>query len=283
MTRRFAALGCIGAASVGHFIVRGRPVVATQKRNLLRCRLPHQARSQRIAMRILLAEDDSSIAAAILGSLRKGGHAADHVADGRQADRALQDNRFDLLILDLGLPTLDGSQVLDRLRHRGSGVPVLVITAREGLAERVRVLDLGADDFLVKPFALVEFEARVRALLRRGVSQGAPELRIGELRLDLAGHRAWAGDTPIELTGREFGLLEALAVRPHSVTSRAQLVEALCSWDQELTANGLDIALHRLRRKLSGSGVTVRTIRGLGFLLEEEHLVEDRPGKSGVE
>ena len=226
-------------------------------------------------MRILLVEDDPSIAEGIRASLRQGGHAVDHVADGSQADAALRDHGYDLLVLDLGLPGLDGSEVLQRLRRRGKGLPVLVVTARDGLAERIRVLDLGADDYLVKPFALSEFEARVRALLRRASSQGKPELQLGRLRLDLPGHRAWVDDAPLELTAREFGLLEALAARPDRVTSRAQLVEALCNWDEELTDNGLDIAIYRLRRKLSGSGTQVRTIRGLGYLLEES--------KEGVE
>ena len=220
-------------------------------------------------MRILLVEDDPSIAEGIRTSLRQGGHAVDHVADGGQADAALRDHGYDLLVLDLGLPGLDGSEVLQRLRRRGKGLPVLVVTARDGLAERIRVLDLGADDYLVKPFALSEFEARVRALLRRVSSQGKPELQLGRLRLDLPGHRAWVDRRPLELTAREFGLLEALALRADRVTSRAQLIEALCDWDQELTDNGLDIAIHRLRRKLDGSGTGVRTIRGLGYLLEE--------------
>jgi len=220
-------------------------------------------------MRILLAEDDPSIAEGICSSLRQGGHAVDHVASGSLADTALRDHEYDLLVLDLGLPQLDGTEVLKRLRSRGAGMPVLVVTARDGLPERIRVLDLGADDYLVKPFALSEFEARVRALLRRASSRGVPELQLGRLRLDLPGHRAWIDDTALELTAREFGLLEALALRPDRVTSRAQLIEALCDWDQELTDNGLDIAIHRLRRKLHGSGTGVRTIRGLGYLLEE--------------
>ncbi|MEX1826233.1 response regulator [Luteibacter sp. CQ10] len=220
-------------------------------------------------MRILLAEDDASIAAAVRASLEQSGHAVDHVNDGLSADTALRGHDYDLLVLDLGLPSLDGSDVLARARKRGSGVPVLVITAREGLKERVRVLDLGADDYLVKPFALVEFEARVRALARRRTSNGTPEFRIARLRLDIPGHRAWVGDAPLDLTAREFGLIEALATRADKVTSRAQLVEALCNWDEDLTDNGLDIALHRLRKKLQGSGTNVRTIRGLGYLLEE--------------
>jgi len=220
-------------------------------------------------MRILVAEDDSSISAGICASLRQGGHAVDHVADGQRADHALRDHTYDLLVLDLGLPLLDGSDVLTRLRRRGTELPVIVVTAREGLRERVRVLDLGADDYLVKPFALAELDARVRAQLRRRTSNGTPEWTMGKLRLDLPGHRAWVEETPLELTAREFGLLEALAARPDRVTSRAQLIEALCNWDQDLTDNGLDIALHRLRRKLKGSGTSVRTVRGLGYLLEE--------------
>ncbi|NII06660.1 response regulator transcription factor [Luteibacter anthropi] len=220
-------------------------------------------------MRILLAEDDTSIAAAVRSSLEQSGHAVDHVTDGVTADNALRDHEYDLLVLDLGLPKLDGSDVLARARKRGNSLPVLVVTAREGLKERVRVLDLGADDYLLKPFALVEFDARVRALLRRRTSNGTPEFRIARLRLDIPGHRAWIGDLPLDLTAREFGLIEALATRVDKVTSRAQLVEALCNWDEDLTDNGLDIALHRLRKKLQGSGTSVRTIRGLGYLLEE--------------
>lgn len=228
-------------------------------------------------MRILLAEDDTSIADGLCASLRQGGHAVDHVAAGNLADAALRDHEYDLLVLDLGLPALDGSQVLQRLRSRGNGTPVLVVTARDGLPERIRVLDLGADDYLVKPFALTEFEARVRALLRRAGSQGKPELLLGRLRLDIPGHRVWIDQLPLELTAREFGLLEALALRPDRVTSRAQLINALCDWDQELTDNGLDIALHRLRRKLDGSGTSVRTIRGLGYLLEHSDTSADDP------
>jgi two-component system OmpR family response regulator len=220
-------------------------------------------------MRILLAEDDLSIAEGICASLRHGGHAVDHVASGRLADLALHDHDYDLLVLDLGLPEIEGSEVLRRLRSRGIRLPVLVVTAREGLSERIRVLDLGADDYLIKPFALSEFEARVRALLRRASSHGVPEMQLGRLRLDLPGHRAWIDQAPLELTAREFGLLEALVLRADRVTSRAQLIDALCDWDQELTDNGLDIAIHRLRRKLHDSGTTVRTIRGLGYLLEE--------------
>jgi two-component system OmpR family response regulator len=220
-------------------------------------------------MRILVAEDDASIASAIGLALQTAGHAADAVADGQHADRALRTGAFDLLVLDLGLPRLDGTQVLRRLREQGTGIPVLVITARDALNDRVRVLDLGADDYLIKPFALSEFDARIRALVRRAANKGAAELRIGKLVLDLAGQRVLSNGRHLDLTRREFGLLAALATRQDKVTSRQQLMEAVCGWEDELTDNGLDIAIYRVRRKLQGCGVTIRTIRGLGYLLEE--------------
>jgi len=220
-------------------------------------------------MRVLLAEDDPSIAAALAAALRDSGHVVDVAASGRLADIALRDHEYELLVLDLGLLELDGGEVLRRLRTRGAGVSVLVVTARDSLAERVRVLDLGADDFLVKPFALSEFGARVRALQRRAGNRGVPEMQLGCLRLDLLGRRAWVAQAPLELTAREFSLLEAMALRVDRVTSRATLAAAVCGQDQDLTGNGLDIAMHRLRRKLAGSGTGVRTVRGLGYLLEQ--------------
>ncbi len=219
-------------------------------------------------MRILVIEDDAAIAEAMEAALTHAGHAVDCLASGRQADVALRDHPYDLIVLDLGLPDIDGIELLRRLRSRADAVPVLVATAREELEERVHALDLGADDYLVKPFALREFEARVRALLRRRITQGVPELQLARLRLDLPRRRAHVDDVPLELTPREFGLLEALAARLDRVMSREQLIEALCSWDTTLTDNGLDIAVYRLRRKLDGSGVRIRTVRGLGYLLE---------------
>lgn len=220
-------------------------------------------------MRVLLVEDDAAIAAGLSANLTESGHTVDHLRDGRTANVALNANEYDLLVLDLGLPSMDGTEILRHLRHRQSEMSVLVVTARAELNERVRVLDIGADDFLVKPFALIEFAARIRALQRRQASRGKPELRIGRLRMDLPGHRVHLGRKAVELTAREFGLLEALATRAERLVSRDQLVNALCSWDQELTDNGLDIAIHRLRRKLQGSGTRVRTVRGLGYLLED--------------
>ncbi|MEO6076132.1 MAG: response regulator transcription factor [Dokdonella sp.] len=220
-------------------------------------------------MRVLVAEDDRSIAAALCASLRESGHAVDHASDGALADCAVRENVYDLVVLDLGLPSLDGSEVLARMRRNGNLIPVLAVTAREGLQERIRVLDLGADDYLVKPFALSELQARVRALLRRVASQGAPDLRIGRLRLDFPGRRAHVDGRELDLTARDFSLLEAMVLRSPRVISRAQLIDALCSWDEELTDNGLDIAIHRLRKKLLESGTGIRTIRGIGYLFQE--------------
>lgn len=220
-------------------------------------------------MRVLVVEDDAAIADAVCDALKRAGHTVDHLANGRQALVALREHAFALVVLDLGLPGADGGEVLRKLRNEGDPVPVLIITAREELDQRVRALDLGADDYLVKPFALAEFEARVRALLRRRASQGVPNLRIGNLVVDLAGRRAVLEGIPLELTAREFGLLEALLLRRERVTSREQLIETLCKWDESLSDNGLDIAVYRLRRKLAGSGVQLRTVRGLGYLIEE--------------
>lgn len=219
-------------------------------------------------MRILVAEDDRPIAAALKASLVECGHSVDSVRDGIAAEQALCNDTYDLLVLDLGLPRLDGLQVLRQERGRGSDIAVMVVTARDGVTDRVQTLDGGADDYLVKPFVLVEFVARVRALLRRRAHGGVTENTIGRLRLNVDARRVWLDDQPLELTARDYSLLEALFARQQHVVSRTQLTEALCDWDHDLTDNGLDISIHRLRRKLEGSGVRIRTIRGLGYLLE---------------
>lgn len=221
-------------------------------------------------MRMLVVEDDAAIADAVCATLAHAGHAVDHLANAQAAIFALQAHAFTLVVLDLGLPDGDGVEVLRRLRSTHDGVPVLVITARDDVEQRVRTLDLGADDYLVKPFSLAEFDARVRALLRRQGSARVPVLYLGTLAIDVAGRRVLQDGCPIDLTAREFGLLETLASRVNRVTSRKHMVEALCTWNDAMTDNGLDIAVHRLRRKLAGSGVNLRTVRGLGYLLEAE-------------
>jgi two-component system OmpR family response regulator len=220
-------------------------------------------------MRVLIAEDDKPIAAALRASLVECGHAVDDVGDGLAAEHALLAESYDLLVLDLGLPRMEGMQVLMRARQRGSDLAVLVVTARDGVADRVLTLDGGADDYLVKPFELSEFLARSRALLRRRANSGLVEMSLGRLHLHLNARRVCLDDVPLELTAREYALLEALFVRQKRVVGRTQLMEAVCDWESDLSDNGLDISMHRLRRKLQGSGTQIRTIRGLGYLLEE--------------
>lgn len=173
---------------------------------------------------------------------------------------------FELAVLDLGLPGLDGSEILRRLRARKQRLPVLVLLAREELGERVRLLDLGADDYLVKPVALVEFEARVRALLRRGQGGSEPNIRLGRLLLDTVGKRAWLDDDALDLKAREWAALAFLAQR---IVSKEQIMQALYGWEEEITPNAVEKFISRLRGKLEPAGVVIRTVRGLGYYLEK--------------
>jgi two-component system OmpR family response regulator len=226
-------------------------------------------------MRILLAEDDPVLADGLTRSLHQSDYAVDCVGTGDQADHVLLAQNYDLVILDLGLPKLDGFEVLRRLRHRGSKIPVLILTARDGLDERVRGLDLGADDYLTKPFDLPELEARVRALIRRGQSGGGSILTHGVLQLDTAGRRATLSGAPLDLSARELGVLEVLMHRSGRVVNKEQLAEQLYGWDEEVGANAIEVYVHRLRRKLEPAGVVIRTIRGLGYLLEKSPHAQD--------
>lgn len=219
-------------------------------------------------MRILIAEDDATLADGLLRALRAAGYAVDVVTDGAAADSALTTQSFDLLILDLGLPRLSGLDVLRRLRARQSGLPVLVLTAADDVDSRVRGLDLGADDYMAKPFALSELEARVRALTRRAAGGAANLLRVGALTLDTAGHVAFMNDQPLELSARELSLLEVLLKRAGRLVSKEQLVDHLCEWGDELSNNAIEVYVHRLRRKLEVGGVRIVTVRGLGYCLE---------------
>lgn len=219
-------------------------------------------------MRILLAEDDEVLADGLSRSLRAAGYAVDCVTSGRDADLAVSTQSFDLLILDLGLPHLSGLDVLRRLRARDNPLPVMILTAADSVDQRVKGLDLGADDYLPKPFALSELEARVRALVRRSMGNGSTQIRCGRLVYDQVGRSATVSDQPVELSARELGLLEILLQRMGRLVSKDQIVEHLCEWGEEISANAVEVYMHRLRKKLDGGEVRIATIRGLGYCLE---------------
>lgn len=222
-------------------------------------------------MRILLVEDDAVLKDGLTRSLQMSGFAVDAVDNGSDAELTLATHsEYDLLILDLGLPKLDGFEVLRRLRRRNQRMPVLILTARDAVQDRVNGLDLGADDYLTKPFDLLELEARVRALIRRGLSGESGELRIGMLRLDTSGRRVFLNDNPLELSAREFGVLEVLMLRADKVVAKEQLAEKLCGWDEGVGDNAIEVYVHRLRKKLIKADVVIRTVRGLGYLLEKK-------------
>lgn len=220
-------------------------------------------------MRILIAEDDSVLADGLTRSLRQSGYAVDHVKNGIEADSVLASQNFDLLILDLGLPKLSGIDVLKRLRARGSMLPVLILTAADSIEERVRGLDNGADDYMAKPFALSELEARVRALTRRGTGGGPTVVKHGPLSFDQIGRIAYINEQMLDLSARELGLLEILLKRTGRLVSKDQLVDHLCEWGEEVSNNAIEVYVHRLRKKIETGGVRIATVRGLGYCLEK--------------
>jgi two-component system OmpR family response regulator len=219
-------------------------------------------------MRLLVVEDNPALAATVADAFRAKGYAVDAVGGGDDADSALRTQAYDLVILDLGLPDVDGLEVLRRLRARRSRVPVLVLTARDALDDRVQGLNLGADDYLCKPFALAELEARAGALIRRGVGGEAAVLTHGRLALDTASRVARVDGEPVDIPRRELTLLEALLVHRGEVVSKQALLEKLYGFDEEAGVNAVEIYVHRLRKKLEPAGVSIRTVRGIGYLLE---------------
>ena len=221
-------------------------------------------------MRILIAEDDQVLADGLMRTLRGAGAAVDHVASGTEADAALMTStEFDLLILDLGLPRMHGLEVLKRLRARGNSVPVLILTAADSVEDRIKGLDLGADDYMPKPFALPELEARVRALVRRGAGNAASLIKHGPLTYDQQGRVATMEGVMVELSARELGLLEVLLQRTGRLVSKDQLVERLCEWGEEVSNNAIEVYIHRLRKKIEKGPVRIATVRGLGYCLEK--------------
>jgi DNA-binding response OmpR family regulator len=216
-------------------------------------------------MRILLVEDDPQLGDGLTVGLRQAGFAVDWVRDGLAADHALASESFDLVVLDLGLPRLDGMALLGRLRGRGQSLPVLILTARDATADKIAGLDAGADDYLIKPIDLDELAARVRALTRRAAGRAQPVLRHGDLVVDPASHLVTRAGQPVELSMREFSLLQALLEHVGRVLSRAQLEASIYGWRDEPESNALEVHIHHLRRKLGAD--FVKTLRGVGYTI----------------
>lgn len=220
-------------------------------------------------MRLLVVEDDKILAEGLQAALTQAGYAVDHAANGETANAFLQQTAYDLVVLDLGLPRLDGFEVLKRLRSRGDSAAVMILTAQDAIESRVKGLDLGADDYLIKPINLIELEARVRALIRRGKMGVNTSLQCGDLIFNAADKTASCGDQDLLLSTRELALLEILMHKKNKVVSKEQVLESLCNWDDELGDNAVEVYIHRLRKKIVPANVQIRTVRGLGYLLED--------------
>lgn len=216
-------------------------------------------------MRMLLVEDDPMIGSSVQQALRDASYAVDWVQDGPAALAATRGMDYDMVLLDLGLPGLDGMQVLQRLRAGDNPVPVLIISARDSAFERVDGLDAGADDYLGKPFEMSELLARIRALTRRRGGSAAPVLSNGVVRLDPATHEACGAGDPVRLTAREFSLLHALLVRPGAILSRAELERKIYGWNEEVESNAVEFLIHSLRKKLGSTAIL--NVRGVGWMV----------------
>ena len=219
-------------------------------------------------MRLLLVEDDPMIGESVRKGLQQDDFAVDWVQDGRAAELALETVAYDALLLDLGLPRKGGLEVLASLRRRSNSIPVLILTARDAVADRVQGLDAGADDYLVKPFDLEELAARIRALLRRKAGRADPVVQVGSVTLNPATREVALDAKPVSLSAREFGLLHALLERPGTVLSRAQIEEKLYGWGQEVESNTVEVYVHALRRKLGAN--FIRNVRGVGYMVPKQ-------------
>ena len=220
-------------------------------------------------MRILIVEDDETLGRAMTQSLEHAGYATDLTSKIADALHLLSVENFDALVLDLGLPDGDGYDVVRYLRKQGKALPVLILTARDAVDDRVQGLDLGADDYVVKPVAMAELQARLRALIRRSSGASSPRVDLGRLALDMPGKRAYLAGLALDLSAREWSVLEYLATHSRRIVSKEQLIQAITAMDQELSENAIEAYVHRVRSKIEGSGVVIRTIRGLGYMLEE--------------
>jgi two-component system OmpR family response regulator len=217
-------------------------------------------------MRVLLIEDDSMVGAAVAQALKDAAYAVDWVTDGESAIEAAKAETYDVALLDLGLPIRDGREVLRRLRRHGRTFPIIVVTARDGLDDRIDGLDLGADDYMVKPFEIRELLARMRAVLRRPGSGAAPLLSNGVISLDPATHEAIHGGETCRLTAREFALLQALLTRPGAILSRSDLERQIYGWNEEVESNAIEFLIHAVRRKIGPSAI--RNVRGVGWMVD---------------
>ena len=221
-----------------------------------------------MGMRILIVEDDASLASAIARILRADGYEVDVKVSGDEALEAAGRRRSDLVLLDIGLPGMDGYEVLRRLRSAQDRTSVLVVTARDAVLERVHGLDLGADDYLAKPFAMAELSARVRALIRRAHAQASPRVIHGPLTFDKEARRAYLCGQPLELTAREWAVLQALLAKVEKMVSKESIIQAVAGWDDDLSPNAIEVYISRLRAKLDPAGIRIRTVRGFGYMLE---------------
>jgi DNA-binding response OmpR family regulator len=219
-------------------------------------------------MRVLLVEDDRMIAEGLQTALRQDGYAVDAMRDGRSAAAALCASRFDLVLLDLGLPERDGIDVLRELRNRGDSTPVIIVTARDEIRNRIEGLDAGADDYIIKPFDLDEVSARMRSVLRRAAGRGDPCIRHRGISLNPTTHTVERDGAPVTLSSHEFSVLEALLQRPGAVLSRGQLEDRLYGWSDPIESNAIEVYIHGLRRKLGSDAI--RTLRGVGYFIPNE-------------
>jgi DNA-binding response OmpR family regulator len=220
-------------------------------------------------MHILLVEDDAQLAETTARALRSQGCTVDCTPRGEPVPVSVRKDPYDLVILDVGLPGIDGFETLKRVREQGSRLPVLMLTARDAVEDRVRGLEIGADDYLVKPFALTELIARVRALVRRSQARVGDLLHLGTLTMDLEARRVFIGDEPLALSAREWSVLQFLLLRSGKVVAKEQIIASISGWDAQTSDNAVEVHVSRLRPKIEPAGLRIRTVRGFGYLLEE--------------